>query len=42
MLLFVRNNEIKRLTGDNSRLEQTGWVRRHNFNETLTWMLNAV
>lgn len=39
---FVRKNEIKRLAGDNSRLKQTGWTRRHSFNETLNWMLTAV
>jgi len=39
---FVRQNEIKRLAGDNSCLKQTGWVRRHSFYETLNWMLTAV
>ena len=38
---FVRKNEIKRLAGDNSRLKQVGWTRRHAFNETLNWMLTA-
>lgn len=38
---FVRQNEIKRMSGDNSRLRQAGWTRRHSFNETLNWMLTA-
>ncbi len=36
---FVRENEIKRLSGDNSRLMEQGWKRTYTFDETLRWML---
>lgn len=38
---FVRENEIKRLAGDNTRLKEQGWKRTYLFNETLRWMLTA-
>lgn len=38
---FVRENEIKRLAGDNTRLKEQGWKRTYSFNETLRWMLAA-
>lgn len=38
---FVRNNEIKRLAGDNAKLTSHGWRRTYTFEETLGWMLAA-
>lgn len=38
---FVRQNEIKRLAGDNTRLKDHGWKRAYSLNETLYWMLTA-
>lgn len=35
---FVRENEIKRLVGDNSRLRGYGWRKQYSFEETLRWM----
>ncbi|MBA4381377.1 MAG: hypothetical protein C0406_02320 [Sideroxydans sp.] len=38
---FVRENEIKQLSGENSRLMDKGWKRTYSFDETLRWMLTA-
>lgn len=38
---FIRENEIKRLAGDNTRLKVHGWKRAYSFDETLRWMLTA-
>jgi GDP-6-deoxy-D-talose 4-dehydrogenase len=39
---FIRNNEIQRLCGDNSKLKALGWAPEYTIEDTLEWMFKQV